>query len=121
MITTHFFILKNILHLSFEQILHYCRDDVSVNRAVLQTLYTIYSNAHPKNKSHILDFENYAFEHMKIGLKHEVDIQNLEDVRIHEQEEEQSELDSGAMPLKFVAKSASLEPADNMIKRSLSA
>ncbi|MGI6077711.1 MAG: DUF2254 domain-containing protein [Fastidiosipilaceae bacterium] len=95
MITTHFFILKNILHLSFEQILHYCRDDVSVNRAVLQTLYTIYSNAHPKNKKAILDFENYAFEHMKIGLKHEVDIQKLEDVRIHEQEEEQSELDSG--------------------------
>ena len=63
---------------------------ISVSRAVLRTSNDLLKCS-PQDKKPSLT--------LKTHLTHEnwsqVDIQKLEDVRIHEQEEEQSELDSG--------------------------
>ncbi|MDO5696082.1 MAG: DUF2254 domain-containing protein [Eubacteriales bacterium] len=81
--------LTEELHLDYEQVVHYGKSDISVMRAVFQSLQTVYDMAAPGNRAAVETFEQYVYDCVCDEFNHPVNLKKITDFRlerVHESE-----------------------------------
>lgn len=76
------FDLKREIHLAYEQLLHYGKEDLSVVRAMFQSLQVAMDKALSNNRKEILAFEQYVFEKTAPFYPLPIEAAQIEAVRI---------------------------------------
>lgn len=71
------------LNFTFEQLLHYGGEDISVVRSIFVSLQTIYDESHECNRQTVIDFEEDVFKDVSRNFDLERDLFKLDNMRIN--------------------------------------